>query len=85
MSGWFTKMIRQDLYLMQYGVRRKLYERSAERNNYTIIDILEKWARKNPNINFLIQNEKKMTYREMELEMSNRGRTFHDELGLGYG
>ena len=49
MSGWFTKMVRQDLYLVQYGIRRKIYEHNAERKNWTILDIFENWEQKQPN------------------------------------
>ena len=60
-------------------------EAKAERNNLTVLDILEKWAAVQPNVNFLSQKEQKLTYRETVNETNRLGRTFHNELGVQYG
>ena len=49
MSGKWAKAIRQDSILLRYAVRRKMYERNAEKYGITLIDVLEDWAKVQPN------------------------------------
>ena len=51
----------------------------------TMLDMLEKWALKQPNTNFIIQNEQKITYREMVNLANQRGRFFYEDMDLRYG
>ncbi|CAG5096612.1 Oidioi.mRNA.OKI2018_I69.XSR.g14701.t1.cds [Oikopleura dioica] len=68
--GWLLPALKQDLFLIQYGIRRKLLERKARSQNLTMLDFLEDWARKQPNTNFLIQGKEKLTYQETLNEMN---------------
>jgi hypothetical protein len=49
MSGKWAKAITQDSMLLRYAVRRKLYERMAAKAGMTLIDVLENWAKVQPN------------------------------------
>ena len=54
----------KDAYLFQYGVRRKLFEANMARKKYTMLDVLEDWAKIQPNEKCLLQDDKIITYQE---------------------
>ena len=53
----------KDAFLLKYGIQRKLFEYNLARQNKTILDVLESWAKVQPNTNFLIQDNNIITYK----------------------
>ena len=64
---WLSIALRQDAYLFQYGIRRKIFEAQMARKGYTMLDILEDWAKVQPNEKCIIQDDNILTYQGMRL------------------
>ena len=84
--AWLSPLIRiilrQDPYLVKYGLQRKLFEARMQRKGSTMLDVVENWAKIQPNAKCLIQNDNIITYQGLVDDMNRRGRALYDEVGL---
>lgn len=47
-----------------------------------MLDVVESWAKVQPNAKCLIQNDNVITYQGLVDDMNRRGRALYDEVGL---
>ena len=82
---WLRVILRQDPYLVKFGIQRKIFEKRMERQKGTMLDVLENWAKVQPTQKLLIQDDNVITYQGMVDAMNQRGRALYDDVGVRYG
>ena len=68
--------------MVKYGLQRKIFEAKMQRKGSTMLDVVESWAKVQPNAKCLIQNDNVITYQGLVDDMNRRGRALYDEVGL---
>ena len=56
-----------------------------QRQGATMLDVLESWAKIQPNQKCLIQDDNIITYQGLVDDMNKRGKALYDDVGLRYG